>query len=84
MEFKVGDKILDPVSELEGIVIARTVWYGCTRFLVQPFGSKDGKPYETFSIDEPQAQLVPDAKPIVEATPESHRHGAWAPDPERH
>jgi hypothetical protein len=55
----VGDRVSDPVSGLEGIVQARTQWlYGCVRITIQPDGSKDGKPFDCFVIDEPQAQIV--------------------------
>ncbi len=55
----VGDRVSDPMSGLEGIVQARTVWlYGCVRLTIQPDGSKDAKPHATFVIDEPQARLM--------------------------
>lgn len=59
---KLGSRVRDTLSELEGIVIARTEWlYGCVRLSVQPNGNKDGKPFEAFAIDEPQAVLVEDS-----------------------
>lgn len=55
----VGDEVQDPISGLAGIVVARTQYlYGCVRLSVQPHGSKDGKPFETFGMDEPHAVLV--------------------------
>ena len=56
---KLGQRVRDPVSSLEGTVIARTEWlYGCVRIVVQPDGSKDGKPYDSFNVDEPQLEAV--------------------------
>jgi hypothetical protein len=68
--------VRDRVSGLEGLVIARTEWlYGCVRISIQPYGAHDGKPIESFTIDEPQCVLVrEDEERFVEA-----RHG---PKPE--
>ncbi len=58
-EIRCGQSVLDTLSGLEGVVVARTEWlYGCIRLAVQPSGSKDGKPYEPFWVDEPQVKVV--------------------------
>lgn len=58
-EVMVGDRVRDPVSGLVGIVQSRTQWlYGCVRLGIQPIGSKDGKPFETFIVDEPQVEVI--------------------------
>ncbi len=55
-----GDKVKDPISGIEGIVMARTEWlYQCVRIIIQPLGAdKDGqaKKYEHF--DEEQLEVV--------------------------
>ena len=60
---KTGDRVRDPLSELEGIVVARTDWmYGCVRVSIQPAEIKDGKPVDWVNLDEPQCEAVPKAK----------------------
>ena len=93
---QLGDKVKDTVSGATGIAIARTEWmHGCVRIFVQAQETKDGKPAETFSVDEPQLVVVENAavpndpfwrEPKAEATrrvagprPEVSR----APDPSR-
>jgi hypothetical protein len=54
-----GDKVKDKITGLKGIVVAITNWlHGCTRITIQPEGLKDGKPYDTYTFDEPQAELI--------------------------
>lgn len=56
---ELGDKVRDRISGLEGIVIGLTKWlYGCVRVSIQPQESKDGRPADSFTIDEPQCELV--------------------------
>lgn len=56
---KVGDRVRDPLSQLEGVVVARTEWlYGCIRVTFQPTGNKDGKPFDNHTVDEPQLEVV--------------------------
>lgn len=56
---ELGTHVRDKITKLEGIVIAYTVWmYGCRRLVIQPFEVKDGKPADTYTIDEPQADIV--------------------------
>ena len=60
MNIKLGQRVKDKISGAEGIVIARTDWlYGCIRLTIQPEGGwKDGKPLESFTVDEPQCEIV--------------------------
>ncbi len=54
-----GDRVKDKITGLKGIVIGKTDWlYGCLRLVVQPEESKDGKPADTFNVDEPQVELL--------------------------
>lgn len=56
---RIGDKVKDKVTGLQGIAIARTVWLnGCVRIVVQPQEFKDGKPVDTSAFDEPQLEVV--------------------------
>lgn len=57
--FNNGDIVRDIVTQLEGVIVATTVWMnGCIRYLVQPQELKDGKPVENTSLDEQQLELV--------------------------
>lgn len=54
-----GDRVVDKISGLKGIVIGITEWlYGCRRVTISPETAKDGKPAESFTIDDEQADLV--------------------------
>ena len=54
-----GDRVKDKITGLGGIAIGVTNWlYGCRRFVIQPEEGKDGKPAETFVVDEPQLDVV--------------------------
>jgi len=56
---KLGDKVKDRVTGLEGIVVARTDWLnGCIRMVVQPQLLKDGKPVDTSCFDIEELVLV--------------------------
>jgi hypothetical protein len=73
-----GDRVKDRITGLAGIAIGITGWlYGCRRVTIQPEEAKDGRPADTFTVDEPQLDLVeagviaPYETP-VEPTP---RHG---------
>ena len=79
MKVKLGQKVRDTISGNEGTAIGRTEWiHGCVRIVIQPEGTKDGVPFDTFVIDEPQLVVV-DKKAAPEAEP---RHGPRA-DPGR-
>ena len=80
---ELGDRVQDKISGLKGIIVAITNWlYGCTRVIIQPEESKDGKPSENYTIDEPQCKLLKKAvieQPIfkysAEKTQTTTRHG---------
>ena len=60
MKINLGDKVKDPITGLVGIAVGRTTWlYGCDRITVQPEGlTKEGKPFDSLSVDEPQLVLL--------------------------
>lgn len=58
-QIEVGDKAVDKVTKIEGIVVVRHDYlYGCARIGIQPEGSHDGKPHEVLHIDLPQGNLL--------------------------
>ena len=58
-KIELGDRVKDKISGLSGIAFGITNWlYGCRRVSVMPEESKDGKPAELFSVDEPQLEIV--------------------------
>ena len=60
-EIKLGQKVRDKVSGLEGIATSITEFiYGCRRVGVTPQEVKDGKPLEESVIDEPQLSVIDD------------------------
>lgn len=70
---KLGMKVRDVLTGVEGTAIARTEWlHGCERITIQPEGVKDGKAFETHTVDEPQIEII-DATSKETAAP---RHGA--------
>lgn len=76
MAIELGARVQDRMTGAVGIVIGVTDWlYGCRRLVLQPVDPKDGRPAETFSIDEPQAIEVdgPDFK--AAAAPAASKHG---------
>lgn len=72
MAIKLGSKVRDTITGLQGTAIARTEWlHGCVRVTVQPNALRDGKPIDTSTFDEPQLELVEES-----ATPPAPpRHG---------
>lgn len=59
MKINLGERVRDPISGGEGTVVGRTEWlHGCIRLVIQPEGLKDGVPFETFTVDEPQVERV--------------------------
>jgi len=91
---KLGQKVRDRMTGLEGIAICRMDWlYGCTRVVIQPQEIKDGKPAESYTVDEPQCEVigedfVPEQIAARAAAPAAGRHGggraaATRPDPSR-
>jgi len=66
---KLGMKVRDKITGLEGTAIGYTYWmYGCERITIQPSGVKDGKPHDAYTVDEPQCEII-DAKPAAKAKP---------------
>ena len=76
MEIKLGQKVRDKITTMEGTAIGRTVWLnGCVRISVQPQGLKDGLPLEPQWVDEPQLEVVEDT-----VAPEDKPTGGPRPD----
>ena len=74
---KLGDKVRDNISGLEGIAVARTEWlHGCIRIAVQP-EAKDNKVPDSVTFDEPQLKLV---KKIPVLKEKERNHGAGRQD----
>ena len=56
---ELGDRVKDKITGLKGIVVSVSQFlYGCTRVGIQPEEAKDGKPAESFYIDEPQCEVI--------------------------
>ena len=79
---ELGDRVKDKITGLKGIVIGRYEYlYGCVRMAVQPEEGKDGKPIDTFVVDEPQLMLLKKGviarplKPAEEKKEENRSHG---------
>lgn len=80
-KIELGDIAKDPVTGIQGVVVALTKWlHGCVRFTLQPLGKKkkDGVPHENHSFDEPQLVLVKKA-----FLKETHDTGGPRPEPRR-
>lgn len=82
-ECKLGSKVRDTITGLEGTVVAKTEWMnGCWRITIQPNQLKDGKPVDSTTFDVEQLELIK-ASTAKEAKP----HGGdradvgRAPDP---
>lgn len=70
---ELGDRVKDKISGLKGIAVGISNYlYGCRRISIQPEESKDGKPADWFTIDEPQCIVVKSA--VVEGR-ETPTHG---------
>ena len=79
---RIGDKVRDTITGLEGIAIARTVWInGCVRIVVQPQEHKDGKAAEASTFDEPQLTVL--QRSAIPAEPELTPQAAQAYEPTR-
>jgi hypothetical protein len=60
-KFAIHDKVRDPITTLQGVVIGRAEYLSYTQYLVQPNGlDKDGKPFESFWLDEDRLARVED------------------------
>lgn len=81
--FKLGDLVKDKVTGFKGVIIAKTEWLnGCVRMALQPQGlTKEGKPFESYTVDVEQLEMVKDS---ACAPPEPVRaHGGPRPDATR-
>ena len=89
---ELGDRVKDEISGVRGVAIAVTFWlHGCKRWVVQPEESKDGKPADTISVDEPQLTVLkkgvvaPTGKlPPPEASSSTPRRHGPMPNAQRH
>lgn len=59
-KYRLGEKVKDRITGLEGIVIGNTEWVtGCNTVTVKPQGiGTDGKTYESVGVDEPWLELI--------------------------
>lgn len=74
---KLGLKIHDPVSGVEGIAIGRCAYLnGCARILLQPRLDKDGKKTKPSWFDEPQVKVVKVRREVAQG---ARRTGGPAP-----
>lgn len=56
---KMGQKVRDPISDIEGIVVGQALYLnGCRRILIGLKKDKDGKLQKSIWIDEPQLEVV--------------------------
>lgn len=59
MAIKLGDKVKDPISGFEGVVVGRTDWlWGCVQLGVQPAALHEGKPVERQWFDETALEVI--------------------------
>ena len=64
MAIQLGSRVKDKISGFSGIAIGRTQWqWGCDRILIKPETLHEGKTIEAEWFDEPQVELVEEAKP---------------------
>ena len=69
-----GSKVRDVVSGVTGIAVARTHWlHSCERITIQPPMDKDGKPMDSYTVDEPQIEVIEAAKERPEPLPGGDR-----------
>lgn len=74
---KLGQKINDPVSGVDGIALGRcTFLNGCARILLQPKLDKDGKKQRSIWFDEPQIKVVKERREVAQG---SKKTGGPAP-----
>jgi len=79
MGIKLGQKVKDKITGMEGVAIGRTEWmHGCIRIVVQPTALKDGVPQDAQTFDEPQLDIVKDTP-----EPKVKPSGGPRPDPVR-
>jgi len=65
-KFKLGDKVRDKISGLEGIITSRIEFLnGCVQYGIQPPVTPDGTMQEVEYIDEEQLEIIKDKKTTV-------------------
>jgi heat shock protein HspQ len=58
-KINVGDIAKHKIHGHRGVVIARTEWHNnYPRLTIQPQGTKDGKPFDSYTYDEPNLEFV--------------------------
>lgn len=56
---ELGDRVKDPISGCQGIVICLTTWLnGCRRVILQPEGLKDGSPIKDEAFDDTLLEII--------------------------
>lgn len=57
--YGLGDRAKDRISGLTGIIVSRAEHlFGCSRYWIQPEGTKDGKPLDGAWFDEDTVEIV--------------------------
>lgn len=76
-KIKLGDKVKDTITDLEGTVVAITRFLnGCIQCEVQPKELKDGKIVDSAWIDEPQlVKVAPIKKLPIKKVTFTRKHG---------
>lgn len=70
-EIKLGDKVKDKLTDLEGTAIAKSIYLnGCVQFQIMPRELKDSKPVEDIWIDSVQLELMEETN--IEEPEERH------------
>lgn len=80
MHVKLGQKIRDTVTGLTGIAVSvHSYLQGCRRITIQPPMAADGKVPDSYTVDEPQVEIIDDGiMPSVDPTPPVDRRGGPA------
>lgn len=81
-EIKLGDEVIDKITGLKGIAIAKCEYlYGCKQFQIQP-KAKDNKIIKGYWIDEPQLKLSTAAARNKRLNEELRNYGGVRDHPE--
>ena len=81
-KFKLGNKIKDLVSGVEGITTGRIEYLnGCVQYNITPPADKDGKQAESFYYDQNQLVIVDDgiSTKITTGNPAGNKNTGAAP-----
>lgn len=80
MSIKLGQKVRDAVTGVTGIAVSiHTYLQGCRRITIQPPMAADGKVPDSYTVDEPQIDVVDDGLMArVDPTPPPERRGGPA------